>query len=321
LQTPIVITEASDMIGGAPVQTLGSIGDYAVYAPGQESAAPSTVFQFFYKTTSNVWVVAGGSLWKLDWPTIEGTESNPVLDAGDTFNLNLDGDVTFAITVPDAGGGVGNVAGVAGAINGLGLTYLAAAVRNGKLCIFEDYPEGDGSPARFITITAGSGTVLDDLGIDTGTYYQPLLLWGTGAQQPLWQAGQANPRPTGSVWMKAGGTGLNPVVKEWSNITEDWAVKTVPLAISDAAVNATLDPTGGQAIPAGTVYAQYNFNNSSKVTPVNLWKRIATGPTVVTGTNTAPDFSSLGPAGTGPYALSVTVSSPNGTLKIGRAHV
>jgi hypothetical protein len=149
LQTPIVITEASDMIGGAPVQTLGSIGDYAVYAPGQESAAPSTVFQFFYKTTSNVWVVAGGSLWKLDWPTIEGTESNPVLDASDTFNLNLDGDVTFAITVPDAGGGVGNVAGVAGAINGLGLTYLAAAVRNGKLCIFENYPEGDTSPCSF----------------------------------------------------------------------------------------------------------------------------------------------------------------------------
>ena len=314
LQTPIVITEASDMIGGAPVQTLGSIGDYAVYAPGQESSPPVTVFQFFYKTTSNVWAVLGGSNWKLDWPTIEGTESNPVLDAGDTFNLNLDGDVTVAITVPDAGGGVGNVAGVAAAISGLGWTYLTASVRNGKLCIFENYSEGEGPPARFITITAGSGTVLDDLGIDPGTYYQPLLLWGTGAQQPLWQAGQANPRPTGSVWMKAGGTGLNPVVKEWSNITEDWAVKTVPLAVSDAAVNAALDPTGGQTIPAGTVYAQYNFNNSSKVCPVNLWKRIATGPTVVTGTNTAPDFSSLGPAGTGPYTLNVTVSSPNETL-------
>jgi hypothetical protein len=317
LQNPIVITDDINMLSGFPVQSLGNIGDYAIYALPQESVAPGTVFQVFYKTTSNVWVVVGGTAWKLDWPTIEGTESNPVLDAGDSFNLNLDGDVTIAITVPDAGGGVGNVTGVATVINNLGWTYLGASVRNGKLCIFENYPEGDTGPARFITISTGSGTVLDDLGIDAGTYYQPLLQWGTGAQQPLWQSGQASPRPTGSVWMKVGGTGLNPVVKEWSNITEDWVVKTVPLAISDAAVNATLDPTGGQAIPAGTIYSQYNFNNSSKVSPVYFWKRTATGPTVVTGTNTAPDFSSLGPAGTGPYALSVTVSSPNSSTMSG----
>jgi len=313
LQNPIVITDDINMVGGAPIQSLGSIGDYAVYALPQTSAPPGTVFQFFYKTTSNIWTVIGGNNWKLDWPTIEGTESNPVLNAGDSFNLNLDDDVTIAITVPDAGGGTGNVTGVANVINGLGWTYLSASVRNGKLCIFQNYPEGDAGPARFITITEGSGTVLDDIGIDAGTYYQPLLQWGTGAQQPLWQSGQANPRPTGSVWMKVGGTGLNPVIKEWSNITEDWEVKTVPLAVSDAAVTATLDPTGGQSIPAGTIYGQYNFNNSTKVSPVYYWKRTATGPTVVTGTNTSPDFSGLGPAGTGPYTLDVTVSSPNST--------
>jgi hypothetical protein len=111
--------------------------------------------------------------------------------------------------------------------------------------------------------------------------------------------------------MKAGGTGLNPVIQEWSNITEDWVTKEIALAQSDEAVNATLDPTGGQAIPAGTIYGQYNFNNSSKITPVNFWKRTATGPTVVTGTNTAPDFSALGPDATGPYLLYVSVSSPN----------
>jgi hypothetical protein len=317
LQNPIVITDDINMLGGVPIQSLGSIGDYAVYAPGQESIDPGTVFQVFYKTTSNIWVVVGTGAWKLDWPTIEGTESNPVLNAGDSFNLNLDNDVTIAITVPDAGGGVGNVAGVAGVINSLGWTYLSASVRNGKLCIFQNYPEGDTGPSRFIIITAGSGTVLDDIGIDADIYYQPLLQWGTGAQQPLWQTGQSNARPTGSVWMKVGGTGLNPVIKEWSNITEDWEVKTVSLAISDAAVNATLDPTGGQSIPAGTIYGQYNFNNSTKVTPVYYWKRTATGPTVVTGTNTSPDFSSLGPAGTGPYVLSVTVSSPNSSAMSG----
>jgi hypothetical protein len=313
LQNPIVITDAINMVGGVPIQSLGSIGDYAVYPINQTSSAPATVFELFYKTTTNVWAQIGGSTWKTDWPTVEGTESNPVLDAGDTFNLNLDGTVTVAINVPDAGGGIGNVAGVAAEINNLGWTYVTASVRNGKLCIFENVPEPVTGPARFITLTeGGSGsTALADLGITPGTYYQPLIQWGTGAQQPSWQAGQVNPRPTGSVWFKAGGTGLNPVIKEWSTVTEDWVVKTVPLAISDAAINATLDPTGGQAIPAGTIYGQYNFNNTSKVTPTYYWKRTATGPTVVTGTNTSPDFSALGPAGTGPYLLSVTVSSPN----------
>ena len=312
LQSPIVITDSTDMSGEVPLTSIGNMGDYAVYAAPQEGSAPGTVFEYFYKLTDNSWTPIGSTEWKDDWPTIQGTESNPVLTAGDSFNLNFDGDVTFAVTVPDAGGGVGTVAGVAGVINALGWTWLSASVRDGKLCIFEAYPEGDNSPARYLTITTGSGTVLDDLGIDTGTYYQPILTYGTGAQQPLWQAGQATPRPTGSVWIKAGGTGINPVVKEWSNVTEDWVTKEVTLSTSDAAVTATLDPTGGQAIPAGTIYGQYNFNGSSKVAPVYFWQRTATGPTVVTGTNTSPDFTDLGPSGyTGDYELTVTVSTPN----------
>jgi len=316
LQNPIVINDESLMLDGFPVTSLGSIGDYAVYTAPQESEAPAanTAQEFFYKTTSNEWVVAGGQAWRFDWPTIEGTESNPALTAGDSFTINLDGDVAVAISVPDAGGGVGNVAGVANVINTLGWTYINASVRNGKLCIFESYPEGTTSPARYLNITAGSGTVLSDLGINPGIYYQPILVWGTSAQQPLWQQGQANPRPTGSVWMKVGGTGLHPVMQEWSNVTRSWETKTIGLAISDAAINAALDPTGGQAIPEGTIYGQYEQNGTLRLSPVNYWRRVATGPTVVTGTNTSPDFSNLSPQGSGPYLLYANVTSPGSSV-------
>jgi hypothetical protein len=310
IQNPIIITDDIYMSGGDPISSLGAIGDYAVYALPQEGDAPTTSHQFFYKLTDNVWAPIGSKLWREDWPTVQGSASSPALTAGNSFNLNMDGDVTVAISVPDAGGGIGNVTGVAGVINSLGWGYLSASVRDGKLCIFQAFPEGASSAPRFLTISTGSGTVLTDLGIAPGTYYQPVMSWGTSAQQPLWAAGQTYPRPTGSVWMKVGGTGLNPTVQEWSNVTASWETKTVTLAQGDVSAIYALDPTGGQAIPADTVYAQYTQNNSFNLAPVNLWKRVATGPTVVTGTNTAPDFSALSPTGSGPYLLYVNVSTP-----------
>ena len=309
LQSPIIITDTTNLISGVPLQSIGQQGDYAVVAISQSGLAPLAGQEFFYKTTTNDWVVVGSADWYNDWPTVQGTESNPVLTAGDSFNLNLDGDVTVEITVPDDGGGIGSVTGVASEINSLGWGYLSASVRNGQLCIFSDYPEH--AIAKYIYLTNNTGSPLDDMGIDEGTYYLPKVFWGTAAQQPTWQQGQSVSRPTGSVWFKLGGTGVAPVVEEYDTALADWVTKTVTLSTSDWAVSATLDPTGGQAIPAGTVYGQYNFNNFYMPdTPLFLWKRIATGPTVVTGTNTSPDFSSLSPLGTGPYVLEVFVSAP-----------
>jgi hypothetical protein len=131
------------------------------------------------------------------------------------------------------------------------------------------------------------------MGIGIGYFYQPDLVWGTSAEQPLWQTGQTYPRPTGSVWMKAGsaGSGLQPIVSQYSATTAAWVNRNVSLAMSDWDATAALDATGGQAIPAGTVYGQYNFNDSIRISPLYLWERYATGPTVVTGTNSSPAFT------------------------------
>ena len=91
----------------------------------------------------------------------------------------------------------------------------------------------------------------------------------------------------------------------YNAVADSWTNKTVSLATSDASAIQGLDATGGQAIPAGTVYAQYNYMNQYNAGPVYLWERLATGATVVTGTVTNPSFS------TGPYTLTVYITTPN----------
>lgn len=314
VQTPIVITDAINLSGGLPLASLGNIGDYAVNAI-QLTNAPTASGQYFYKTTANDWVILGSSDWKADLPTIQGTETNPVLTAGDDFTISLgNGNPpalatppltnTATIIVPDDGGGVGSITGVANEINALDWEFLKAEVRNGKLCIFGTQYEY-GSP-MYLTVLAGTGTVLDDIGIVAGTYYQPTLSFGTAAQQPVWQTGQNRPRPNGSVWVKIGsaGTGLSPVISQFSSTTASWVSKSVSLALSDWAIDAAIAPTSPANIPAGTVYAQYDFNDNWP-RPMYLWERVATGPTVVTGTNTNPSFTN------GPYTFKVFVSAPN----------
>jgi hypothetical protein len=106
--------------------------------------------------------------------------------------------------------------------------------------------------------------------------------------------------------MKVGsaGNGLNLEVSRYNATTATWVSKNVSNYISDAAANSALDPTGGSAIPANTVYAQYKFNANFLSSPIYVWERVATGPTVVTGTATNPSFAS------GPYTLAVNVSTP-----------
>ncbi len=294
LQSPIVITDSGSLSGSVPIASIGNIGDYAVNALDINAYAPASAQagQYFYKTTDNIWVVLGSDDWAVDVPTVQGTEA-PTGTITGTFTISLSGDVSLSVAVS------GNIQSVATAINNLAVTYLTAEVRDGKLCVFLTYPEvstpTSGSPVstpRYLSFANTSGTPLATLGITAATnYYRPIVQWGTSAQQPLWQTGQTYSRPNGSVWLKAGGSGLAPVVAEWDSTLVSWQNKTVSLAVSDAAATAALDSTGGQAIPAGTVYGQYNFNNNLFPTaPVYLWKRFASGDTVITGSVENPDF-------------------------------
>jgi hypothetical protein len=307
LQTPIVITDSTQVSAGSPVNTVGNIGDYAVIAiPTYSTPTSATGKQFFYKATTNTWVSIGSNAWLQNVPAIQGSNAPTSLTAANTFIIRLSGttQVSATITVPAATNNT--VSGVAAAINNLGWGGVSASVIGGKLNIYSSQNLDDIAP-KFITIVAGTGTVLTDLGITAGNYFQPVITYATSSQQPLWQTGQTVSRPTGSIWIKVGsvGNGLTPVIEEWSSDLAAWNAKTVTLAVSDNAAIASLDAEGGLNIDANTLYAQYNFNNLyPSDSPIYYWKKANAGATVVTGTVENPTFPS------GPYTLSVQVSQP-----------
>ena len=293
---PLVITDVVNVSGGAPLTSLGNIGDYAVIAI-PATGSPTSQSQFFYKDASNDWVAVGTQQWQASWPTVQGTTTSGI-GAGDTFTINLSGQ-TGAITVTPGGTSLQDVVD---AINGLAWDYLSASSIDGKLEIYSSQPGQTG----YITLAEGTGTPLADMGITPGTYYQPSMVYGTSAQQPLWTSSQAQPRPTGSVWIKVGaaGSGMVLATSEYNSLSASFVSKTCNLYTRDWSANSLLDSTGGQAIPAGTIYGQYYYDGEYSSGPVYLWERLATGPTVVTGTNTAPSFT------TGPYSFTVQTSTP-----------
>ena len=321
LQNPIVITDPTLVSGSAPIQSLGSIGDYAVIAiPNYIYPSAGVAKQFFYKNAANNWVAIGTAAWFGSVPTIQGTNSNPQLTAGDTISIDIDNRVTFTVTVrafPQ-----NTVAFVASDINALQLPSLTASVVAGKLVIYSKQTgKAFGSTTPPVLDIFGSGTVLADLGIEPGLYYQPSVALGTSSEQPLWQQGQTYPMPTGSVWIKIGsaGTGFNPVISQWNDLTASWTAKTVSFATSDVAAIAALDSTGGKNIPAGSIYAQYDYEadfdgRGLPSSPMYYWERVATGPTIVTSDEPNPVFSN------GPYVSNVYVSVP-GSLGLSGPYV
>ncbi len=307
--TPIVITDEELLSGGFPVQSIGIPGDYAVDAvPTYDFPSASASAQFFYKNRNNVWVAVGSTDWLESWPTVQGTTTPTTLTIGETFTITLDGQVAFSYEVPSAPNNT--LDQLVGALNALQLKTLSAAIIDGRLTLYAKQTAravGNTTPSS-ISLSSGESVILAELGLLAGTYYQPGVFYGSSSQRPLWQAGQTFPRPTGSVWFRIGNvsSGLNTVVSEWNEVTGSWDLQTVNYATSDVQVISQLDSAGGKNILAGSIYAQYNFN-AGQVTndssPLYYWRRLTTGPTVITGTVTNPTL-------TGPFTLTAEVSVP-----------
>ena len=311
-QVPMVLTSTADVVDAAtedytPLQTIGSIGDYAV-------SAVSTDNQTYYKRggptateTSvtalsnlyNTWVLVGSDNWKTSWPAVQGTNSVSVaLTNG--YNMYLNGQL---VTV-GAGGTALTVAGFATAINNANITGVYAASISNKLTIYADSTaSNDGSTANggVVSVIAGpnGGTsLLTTLGIADAEYRAPSYLPGYSYQAPRWSSTQPQPAPTGSVWqnISSAGNGMSLKVKTYSAALDTWVPQVSNVYGNDAEANYTLDPTGGgRNIPVGTTYVQWgvlDYVDNQPVSAFTLLERNALGATVITGDTVPTTFIS-----------------------------
>jgi hypothetical protein len=322
-QVPTVIVDTADVVDStadyddvvswAPLQTIGSIGDYAVSAVGisninyYKRGGPTSAetSSTYLSTLYNTWVQVGSDDWKSSWPTVQGTNSvSGALSVG--FNMYINGTL---VTV-GAGGTALSVAGLATAINNAAILGVYAASISNKLTLFatsEATNDGSTDDGGVVGIEPGpnsGASLLTTLGIaasstlvTTTGYRAPNYFPGYSYQSPRWATGQVNPAPTGSVWqnLSTAGNGMSIKVKVYSAALDTFVQQTTNVYENDELATFNLDPTGGgKNIAVGTTYLQYNsllFDTSpDSNASFLLLERAVLGATVVTG-NTTPGLN------------------------------
>lgn len=291
-KVPLVITDVAQVAGGdgsnpiadyTPLDTVGSIGDYAVVA------LDSYIFGY-YKTPANQWVQVGSDEWKYSWPSVVSVNAPTTLTAGS--NMFINGNLVPVPSDP------ATVAGLAAAINTAAIPGVEASVVTGKLYIYADSDaSNDGSTLNsngIVSIQAGpnGGTaLLAALGIAAREYSAPDYFPGYSYQSPRWRTTDTDGgRPTGSVWqnISSANNGLDVSVKVYNTTLGAFVEQNVPAFQGDRSAIFALDPTGGgRNIPVGSTYIE--FNASNYLTSVRdsfsfaVLERVALGATEVIG--------------------------------------
>jgi|694.fasta_scaffold00286_25 hypothetical protein len=301
-QVPLVITDTANLETGStvPLQSFGSIGQYAVTAtsttlPGYYKRGGPTSAQTSATELSdfnNTWVLIGSDDWKTAWPTVQGTLAPTSLTAGNTITIN-----GTVVTVPVSPNNT--VEGLSNAINTAAITGVYSAHIGGKLELYANSTatsDGSTEGTGIVNITASTGTVLANLGIVATTYFAPAYLASPNYTAPNWRSTAPQPEPTGSVWQKTNNVnlGTNIVMKRYNSTLGTFVQQACPVYYNDAAAIYALDPSGGGTnIPAGSTYAEVNpyyteLSGNGGTSGFLILERYATGPTIITGTDTTP---------------------------------
>ena len=160
-QIPMVITDTAQLTGNTtvPLQSIGSIGDYAITStnvnnPGYFKRGGPTADQTTATELSdyyNTWVEVGGGDWMTAWPTVQGTLAPVSLTDGQNIYVN-----GTTITV-GANGTPDTVAGISSLINAANITGVYSAFVDSKLQIYANDMTLGANPS--VTGATGNGTV------------------------------------------------------------------------------------------------------------------------------------------------------------------
>jgi len=274
-KVPTVIIDSAQVdTDGIPLGSVGKVGDYAI-------VSVTSLNKIYYRTKSliNPWVELGSSNWVGSNATVQSIKTNPALVASETMSIN-----GTTITVPanlDA-----NLEGVAQEIRTAGIIGITAQVVNSRLEIY--------STGVDVVIAKGTGTLIDNvkaadsrIGIKAGTYKTPKLSIQPHTSVPLYKKSDVtNGIPSGSVWIKTTNVNLGAhwIVKMWNGELKTWQTISAPVYASNQAAIYGLDRAGGgRNIPRGSIYVQFNVDESQNpIATFSLFRRELPSPTTLT---------------------------------------
>ena len=292
-KVPIIITDSTKVVADAPVGSVGAIGDYAIVMTDTSSTTPALTTShpgsLWYKSKGNPnagvdpgeWVSVGSEKWQKSIPVVVGTTNT--VDPG---NFTINGE---PITAP-----AGTAAQLATAINNVfGGSPIYAQAPNNKLEIYTD-----GTVDQVVI----AGALNPVAGIPQGTYYSNKIQISKHTDVPQWKSNAAEPRPTGSVWIKTTEPNLGARwrVKRWNGSTAAWVAVDAPIFLNNQEAIYNLDKAGGGVnLPAGALYVQANFTEDSGVdsTPTlgnfKILRRAAAGVCSIVSDKIATQFSNV----------------------------
>ena len=268
---PHVITSATLLNAGVPKTSFGQAGDYAIVATTDAN-------EMFYKKYDGSWVGVGSTAWVASNPTVLGSTATAgytgTIGSGTTFTITINGGAT---TITTSGT---TATAVASDISGAGVSGLSARVVGGILAIYYD-----GSNDQDIQLGSGTLDIAIGLGIATGTYYVPKLTTAPHTSVPAYKTGDAESRPTGSLWVKTTtpNSGAKWSVKKFNGTTKLWEDITAPIYSNAETALYNLDRTGGGLnLAVGNLYIDHD--TGSTALEQTILRRESTGSTKVTGT-------------------------------------
>lgn len=271
-ETPIVITDTTDLTSGTPKSSIGTIGSYAVVVASTDNTV-------FYKTPDNTWTQVGGNVWQQAWPTVAG--GTPVAFTANAFMTINTSNISLTTAT--------TVSAIASKINDAAIPGVTASGTSGALKIYAtSFAKSTGSTADGkVILIDGPGTPLAKAGITAGTYFSPQISRGSYVDIPSWLSSDTVAAPSGSVYVKTSvqGNGMNLAVKQYNATAGAWTTLAVPVYSDSASAIYNLDLSGGgNGIAEGSMYARYTVSSSNtKLLGVRLMFRDAGPMTSVTG--------------------------------------